>query len=102
MIFKSSFKGEGMTKYGVFAILLKIDVWASWIYFAIIPYGGKFIDLLQASLNNGVWDIRELLTPILMIILWFGGLVLIEIIIGFGIFYIAKVELENRNSGRFF
>lgn len=102
MIFKSSFKGEGMAKYAVFAWIVKIAVWIAWFYFAVVPYGEKFITLLNESLNNSAWDLKTLLTPILYIFLWFVGLAIAESIVGFGIFFIAKAELKSRYPGSLF
>lgn len=98
MIVKTSFKGPGMVKYGVFSIIIKLAIIALWIIFAVIPYGGQFLTMLNESLNTQAWDVIELLKPIGMIFLWFVGAIVVEAVLIFGIIFpAASAELKSRH-----
>ena len=85
-----------MVKYGIAALILKLGLWAIWIVYMVIPQGSKFITMLNESLNSHVWDVRALLTPILILILMFGIGALIELFGLIGIMWVAKREIDRR------
>lgn len=92
MIVKSNYEGEGMAKYSFFAMFVKLAVIASWVFLAVIPFGGEFLDLLQASLNTQVWEVKTLLTPIGEILLYAVAAFIVEFIIAFITLKIAMSE----------
>ena len=95
MFFKSNYEGKGMFKYALFTILLQIGVLVGWIFLSVIPHGAEFLGILNESLNTQVWELMVLLKPIGQILLYLLGFSLIEIAVGFFIFWLAKQEVDN-------
>lgn len=73
--------GSGSFKYMAAYWLWTIVVYAAWFISVFLPYGEKFLNLLQTQMNEQKWELLKLLTPIFYIIgYWFICQVLIIVI----------------------
>lgn len=80
--------GHHAAKFTFIWVVLNIFIYAVWILNFVVPLGKKFLEMFSESLNTGVWDLLELLTPVGLIILYY---VVVQVVL----FIIAYILFKN-------
>ena len=63
--------GRKMIKYAVSFWIINALALLFWITIYVIPYGKEFISMLEQSLNNGLWNLSNLFSPFLWVVVSF-------------------------------
>lgn len=88
-------KGPSAWKYLLVYYVAVILLLVAWVISVLIPYGTKFLQSLEYSLNSGVWNLMELFTPIFWIVVYLIVVGLLRMLFAF-IAYKAYVSRHIR------
>lgn len=79
--------GEDSSKYMVPWWAINIVMYAIYIFNVIVPFGKKFISILELQLNSKHWDLIPLLTPIFWMFIYY---IATQVILGVIVWFIFK------------
>lgn len=74
--------GRHAAKFTFIWIILNILIYSVWIFNSVVSLGKEFLEMFSESLNTGVWNLLELLTPVGLIILYYVVVQIVLAIIG--------------------
>lgn len=85
---------KSFAKLGLAQLIGLVIYLAILIFNVFIPFGADFLNLLQVSLDTGVWDVMSLVTPIGYLI----GYSMLLTVVYYVIMFILFANFANKHN----